>query len=242
MTQLFEPTHRGEHGQDCFDDHPPIPGAALARFHIGWIARFGMEAHVGQDHHLVLKISDQGMKRGVWHIGCGIIPGDDQASVVDHVGQLRANNPAMVGQALAPNLPIGPILAPGMAQFDAIAVSDTQDGRLRQKEVCPVGVRVKQAKQARAVRQAGKPGRVVAPEPAIEGAWADALKCKQERQRHDLAGMQIGLWMLRHRPHPLVNPIEQGNDKIVRRHADLLAAGNSTLLACKDRMSFVNNN
>lgn len=96
MSEFFEPTDRGEHRQDCLDHHAPVPGAALARFHVGWIARLRVEAGVGHDHHVFLNITDHAMERRVRHVRARIIPGHNHAIVVEDIDERGAHNPAMV--------------------------------------------------------------------------------------------------------------------------------------------------
>src|SRR3712207_6101004 len=109
-----------------------------------------------------------------------------------------------------------------MAQFDAIRIHDAQQRWLSQKPLCPDVVGGEQAKQARTVRQARKPTAVIATEPAIERTWSHPFERKQERQRHNLAGIELGLGMLGLISHALVYSTEQIDDKLVRRHAKRL--------------------
>jgi len=128
-----------------------------------------MKARVGQDDHLVLKLGDQWLKGVIGDVGRRIIPGHDQAILIDQVGQLRADNPTMVRQPFAPNLSIGPVCAPRMAQLDAVTIDDTQRGRLGEKDLGPVGMGGKQPKEPGALRQGGKPGPIIVVQPTIEG-------------------------------------------------------------------------
>lgn len=221
MTELLEVADRREHRQDGLNHHPDIPGAPFARLHIRRIPRFGVEPGVGQDHHLVLKLADQTLERRIGGIRRGVIPGHNQPILIEDVGNLRPNDPAMVRQPLATNLTVSPILAPWMAQFDAVAIGHAQDGGFSQEILGPVHMRRKEPKQARALGQGGKPVGIIPPQPAVERAWADTFEREEEGQRDDLAGIQLGLWMLWHRLQLLVNTTKQGNDKIAGRHTVL---------------------
>ncbi len=55
-----------------------------------------MKRQVGQDHHLILEVSDQLLKGGVRHVRGGIIRGHDRATLIDDVARLSPQNPAMV--------------------------------------------------------------------------------------------------------------------------------------------------
>jgi len=221
VAHLFEVTHGREHRQHRFDHHPHVLRAASAQLHVRRITRFGMKARVGQDDHLVAKLGNQRLEGVISDVGRRIIPGHNQAILIDEVGQLGSNDPAMVRQTLAANLPVGAVFAPRMAQLNAVTIDDTEGGRLREKDLGPVRMGGKQAKQARAFRQAGKPALVVVVEPPIERARADAFERKQQGQRDDLARIQVGLRSFGRIGHDRIDPNEQGHDKIVGRHANL---------------------
>jgi hypothetical protein len=125
MTELLEPTHGRQHRQHGFHHHALVPGAAFAGFHIGGVTRLGVEARISQNNHLVFKLSNQPVKGGVRHMRGGIIPRDDQSPLVDDVGELRPDDPAVVRYPFRPDLPVGPVFTLRMAQFDAVTISDT---------------------------------------------------------------------------------------------------------------------
>src|SRR3954452_15462930 len=123
-----------------------------------------------------------------------------------------------------------------MTQFDAVAVGDAQDGRLRQEALRPGPVRGEEPEEARALGQRGEQLAIIAAEPAIEGALPRPFARVEQRQSHDLAGVQLGLRMLRLVAHDLVHPAEQRDDKLLGRHASLLGAAAQTPTASRGRM------
>ncbi len=193
MTELLEPTDGREHGQDRLHDHADVPGAPFAGLHVRRVAVLRVEAGVGQDDHLVLKIADQGMECRVRHVGCGIIPRDDQPMLVDDVRELRANDPPMVREPFGANLSVGPVFAPGMAEFDAVTVGDPQHGRFGQEDLGPVVVGLQEPKQAGALGQRREPARIIVAQPAGcprgQGARADAFQGEQQAERHHFTGV-----------------------------------------------------
>lgn len=59
------------------------------------------------------------------------LPGGDVAKLIDEVAQFDANDQAMVGQLLAPDLLLAAPFPPGMNEFDAVGIGDLQNGGLR---------------------------------------------------------------------------------------------------------------
>ncbi len=93
--------------------------------------------------------------------------------------------------------------------------------RLGKKVISPASMRGEQAKQAGAFGQAGEPRPVIVAEPAVEGTRPNTFEGKQQRQRDDLAGMELRLRVLGFVGHDAIDPNEQTNDKIVGGHANL---------------------
>jgi hypothetical protein len=85
MHNLLEMTNRGQHGEDCFNDHVLILLIPFADLEIGWITLSGKEAMVGKGHGLIFNAGNQGMKMSVIDICCGTIPASDQYEVVKYV-------------------------------------------------------------------------------------------------------------------------------------------------------------
>lgn len=77
MHHLFEMAHLGQHRQDGLNQHPIVPLAAAAQLQVGWIAGFGMEAGIPQDHTVMPKEVNHGMKPGVVGIRRCPNPADD---------------------------------------------------------------------------------------------------------------------------------------------------------------------
>ena len=73
---------RGEHRQHRFHQHPRVPGATRADFHVGGIPGLHMETRIGQDDHRVVKLGNQRLKMRVVDVCCGAVPGTDQPPLV----------------------------------------------------------------------------------------------------------------------------------------------------------------
>ena len=81
----------------------------------------------------------------------------------------------------------------------------------------------KQTKKPGALGQGREPVMIIIAQPAIERPRASAFECKEDAQRDDLTGIQVGIRVLGHINHHAIDPNEQFNDKILGRHANLRA-------------------
>jgi hypothetical protein len=158
-----------------------------------------MNPRVRQDDHLVAKFGNQRLEGVIRDVRSGVISRHNQAVLIDEIGQFGSNDPAMVRQTLATDLAVGAAFAPGMAQFDAVAV---------------------EAKQACAFGQVGKLRAIVVVQSAIKRVWADALEGEEQRQGHDLTRIQVRIGAFGDINHDGINAQEQGHDKIIGRHAN----------------------
>jgi hypothetical protein len=93
---------------------------------------------------------------------------------------------------LATNLVGTAAFAPGMGQLDPIGVDDTQHRWGGQEELRPVLLGREEAKEARALREAGEEGAIIARQPARERQVAHACEGIQQPQSDDLPGSEVG--------------------------------------------------
>ena len=223
MHHLLEMTDQGQHRQRSLNDHAIIPLAALADTQMLRVPIFLREAGIGKHHGLPRDLVDNGLEgTAIIDVRGVTVPVDDQAQMVLQQTQLASDDPAVVREALAPNLPITAAFAPGMDEFDPVGIDNTQQTRLRHEAIRPVLMRVEQAKQARTRGQVRKQGPVITTQPAVEGAIADSLQGEQQGQRHHFARIQLRLGMFLGGRHRIIYAAKQFSDKIYSRHGDLL--------------------
>src|SRR5438105_7443926 len=218
MADFLAMENRGEHREHRFYQHPGIPGPTRTDLHIGGIAGRGMETGICQDNHLAVKLGNQGLKMRVVDVGCGAVPGTDQAPLVQDETEFAADNPAMIPFAFLPNLGRAASFPHGVNQLDAIAVSDAQHRGRSQKARGPRGVGLEEPCQAGALGYLREQRYVIACQPAIEGPGPAAFDSMQQGQRDDFAGIQFGLRVFRDLQHLLVHRVEQCDNKILGSH------------------------
>src|SRR5438477_8771473 len=177
-----------------------------------------METGICQDNHLAVKLGNQGLKMRVVDVGCGAVPGTDQAPLVQDETEFAADNPAMITFAFLPNLGRAASFPHGVNQLDAIAVSDAQHRGRSQKARGPRGVGLEEPCQAGALGYLREQRYVIACQPAIEGPGPAAFDSMQQGQRDDFAGIQFGLRVFRDLQHLLVHRVEQCDNKILGSH------------------------
>src|SRR6266566_8328734 len=101
---LLEVADQRQHREHRLYQHTILPLPTLAQFEVRRIPLRGMEAGITQDDHASVDLPNQPLKRVIRHIGGGTRPPDHQAILVEQQTQFASDNPAMVGQAFAPNL------------------------------------------------------------------------------------------------------------------------------------------
>ena len=74
MHDLFEMAHKRQHREDCLDEHPVLPFAALTQFQVGGVAVRGMEARVTQDNHASVDLVHEPLKGVIGGIGRATVP------------------------------------------------------------------------------------------------------------------------------------------------------------------------
>ena len=214
VTDLFQVADGGHHGQDGFNDHAFVPLPARAQLKVGRIAVGGMKAAIPQDHAVLSNRLNQGMKPGIMRIGRCPRPTDHQPQSIKQRTQFDPDNPAMIGFTLGTDLGRATALPHGMDQFNPIAIDHAQQRRLRQKPVGPGPVGLEQPKQPSPLRQVGKQGFIVSPQPAIKRPVAAPFEGVQQPQRDNLARPQPALAVFRNRGHSIIHLTKQRGDKI----------------------------
>jgi len=188
-----------EHREGGLNEHAVVPGAACADLQIRRIALFAAEHGVGEHDHPLGEAGDERVKGAVVGVGGISAPGADQAPLIEDHAELAADDPVVVGDALAPDArkPTPALLAVGMGQLHAITVGHAENGRLRQGAIGPPLVRGEQTEQARAFGQPGEQRAVVPLQPAVEGPLTASFQHEQQRQGHHLARKQVRLRVFR---------------------------------------------
>ena len=108
MSNFFEVTDLGQHGQNSLYEHAGVPSATRADLHVAGIACFAMPRTIHQNHGLFLKCGDHGSKASVGDTGEVAIQRHEQPQVIEHKAQFCPNDPAQVRQAFVAQLLITP--------------------------------------------------------------------------------------------------------------------------------------
>src|SRR3989442_11733230 len=104
MHHLLQMTHKREHREHCLHQHTVFPRTALTQFQVAGIPLRGMVAGVAQDDHPPINLLNQPLKGVVRGIGGGARAPPHQAPLTEQQTEFAADNPAMIGEALAANL------------------------------------------------------------------------------------------------------------------------------------------
>src|SRR5262249_32305541 len=120
-------------------------------------------------------------------------------------------------------------LAHGVDQLDAVGVDDAEHGRSGQEDLRPGVMGPEEAKEPGALGKLGKQRAIVARQPPIEGAAADALEGMQEAPGGPRTGPEVGFGMFGDRAQLLIDLIEQRRDKIHCDHGLLRSSPGGTL-------------
>jgi len=104
-----------EHGEGGLDEHTVVPGAARADLQVRGVALLTPKGGVGEHNHALSEAGDEGMEGAVVGVGGVRAPGAHQAPLVEDHAKLAADDPAVVGHALAPDArePTPPLLQVG---------------------------------------------------------------------------------------------------------------------------------
>src|SRR3989454_11433499 len=223
MHHLFQMADQRQHGEDRLHEHPVLPLPPLTQFEIGRIALSSMETGITQDDHAAVDLPNQPLKRVICDIGRATVPPHHQAILVQQQTEFTPDNPAMVGQAFAPDLLGAAAFAHGMDQLDPIRVDDPEHGRGGQESLRPVLMSLKKTKEPRPLGKAGKQRTIVARQPAIEGTVPHAFQGMQEPQGHHFTGPEVCIGMFGEVMQVVIDLIEQGGDKLHGGHTALLS-------------------
>jgi hypothetical protein len=128
-------------------------------------------------------------------IGRGIRPSHNQSPLIEEQTEFAADNPPVIREAFAANLLGTAAFAHRMDQLDPVRVDDAEHRRGGQEDLRPVLMRFQEAKEPGALGKPRKQRPIVARQPPIEGAVADAFERVQQPQGDDLAGPEVGLGM-----------------------------------------------
>jgi hypothetical protein len=219
---LFEMADERQPRAHRLHQHPVLPLPPLTQFAIGRIALGSMEAGITQDDHAAVDLPHQPRKRVLGDIGRATVPPHHQAILVQQQTEFPPDNPAMVGQAFAPDLLGAAACAYGVEPLNPLGVDDAQDRRRGEEDLRPVLMRLEEAKEPRALGEVGKQRPRVARQPAREGPVAHAFERMQHSQGAHLTGPEVRLGVFGQVMHLPIDVVEQGDDKIPCGHAALL--------------------
>src|SRR5215510_6743808 len=124
----------------------------------------------------------------------------------------------MIGEAFAADLLGAAAFAYGVDQLDAIRVDHPEHGRGGQERPRPVLMGLEETKEPGALGQPWKQRPIIARQPPIERAVADAFERMQQPQGDHLTGPEVRLRMFGDGAHLLIDLVEQGRDKIEGDH------------------------
>jgi len=147
-----------EHGEGGLHEQTVVPDAARADLHVRRIALLAPERRIGEHDHALGEAGDERVKGIVVDVGGVRAPGADEPPLIEDNAELPADDPAVVGHALAPDArePTPTLLPVRMGQLHTIAVGDAEDGRLRQEAIGPPLVCGEQARARGQARNSGR--------------------------------------------------------------------------------------
>src|SRR5256885_1216042 len=154
MHHLLQMADERQHREHRLHQHTVLPLAARTQFEIARIPLRGMETGVTQDNHLVFALANEPLKRVVRDMGRVACPPHDQPPLIEQQTEFAADNPAMIGEALATNLLGTAAFTHGMDQLDTIGVNDAEHGRGGQESPRPILMGLEETKEPGAL---GKP-------------------------------------------------------------------------------------
>ena len=151
-------------------------------------------------------------------------PRHHQPPLVEQQTEFAPDNPAMVGEAFAADLPGAAAFADGMDQLDAVGVNDAEDRRGGQEGLRPVVMGREETKEPGPLGQAGEQGPIVARQPPRERPVAPAFEREQKPQGDDRAGTEVRL-RVRGDGAPLrIDFLEQRGEKLHGHHTARLSS------------------
>src|SRR5262249_40292727 len=161
--------------------------------------------------------------------------------LVEQQTEFPTNNPAVIGEAFAPDLLGAAAFTHRMDQLDAVGVDDAEHGRGGQEHPRPVLMGLEETKEPGALGQPWKQRPIIAGQRPIGRAVADAFEGMQQPQRDHLTGPEVRLRMFGDGAHLLIDLVEQGRDKIEGDHGLLRAWQGVTLSTSVEEVHDHNN-
>jgi hypothetical protein len=222
LKQLLERTNTSQKRKDCFDDPALIPCPLLTELEIGQDTIFATKPEITQGDGLRLVLRNQGQKTIVASVSGRPLPIYDTPVLIDDPAEFDTANPTPMAFAFAADLFVRTTIADRVKQFNAITVSDGEEGRFSEKAICPVSMSCQQALQARALWQARKQVRKLRFEPAIKVPKLAALEREQSPDGHDFNGEEFRRWMFGHVLHAVINRAKELCDNVFSLHWGLL--------------------
>ena len=195
-----------------------------------------MEAGIAQENHPLLELPNEPLKRVICHVRRGTVPRHHPAILVEHETEFPADNPAMIGEALAADLLRAAPFTDGMDELDTIRVNDAEYRRGGQQGLGPVLMGAEEATEPCPLGEAGEQGPIVARQPTIKRPIAPAFACMQEPERHHLTGPEACLRVFGDVVQVRIDLTEKSDDKIDRSHRILRARQGVTLPASLEDM------
>lgn len=217
MEQVLETAHSGQHREDRFHDHTLIPGSLGTELQVSRNSLDTGKSQIGQGDRLSFERLNQGQEGLVVDIGRIPIPDHYFTAVIDHPTQFHSDDPTAVGLALFAQLLLAASLAPGVDQFDAIAVHNGEETGIGQEGVTPILMSLEQPLQTSPLGQI-KPRTIVAFQPAVESAELHALEGKEQTNRDQFTGIEVRLGVFGQVADSVVYQTEEMDDKIQSGH------------------------
>src|SRR5258708_1118295 len=218
MVDFLGVTDHGQQRKGGFDYHAVIPCSLFAEFDVVRHAVGTAKAPLGQDHSLTIVFFKEVQEILVSVVHFVPNPATHLTAAIENPTQFDAHTPAPFVAAFRPKLLLGAALTNGKNQFYRVAVHDIQQTGLLQQQIGQRLMYPQLPQQIGAIWQASKQLLKVAFEPAIKGAKASTLECKQDTCRHDFTRIQLGTGFFCNRPQPVIDLIENVNDNIFRSH------------------------
>src|SRR5215831_2947416 len=223
MHHLLQMTNEREHREHGLHQHTVFPLPALTQFEIRGIALGSMEAGITQHNHPPINLLNQPLKGVVRSIGGGTRPPHDQPPLIEQQTEFPPDDPAMIREAFPADLLGAATFTDGMDQLDAVGVDHPEHGRGGQESPRPILMGFEETKEPGALGEPRKQRPIVARQPAIEGAVADAFERMQEPQGDHLTGPEVRFGMFGDGTQLLIDLAEQRRDQLHGDHATLLS-------------------
>jgi hypothetical protein len=169
MIHPLEATNDREQRERGLHAHAVVPLTFRTQLAVLRHAAFLPKAVIGEHDTATAELLDQLLELVVRRVHGIPIPIDNLAEAIEHPTQLDPDAPPSFVFGLLAELLWTTPLPNGKQQFNREAVDDQEKAGVGQKPLVPVLMGDQQTLDARAIRQPGKQGLIVAFEPAIKG-------------------------------------------------------------------------